>query len=91
MTEEKRNRGYAPRQGLAIARTWATAYGSAWVLARDLIEFPGVFSEYKKFQILTRAMERCGIPLETMDYDGKTYLYRLPPDVVQSILYGGQE
>lgn len=87
-SEEKRVRGYAPRVGLDIARTWATAYGSAWVLADDLIQFPGVFAEYKKFQILLRALERCAIPVERQPYDGRTYMYRLAPAVVQSILYG---
>lgn len=88
---EKRIRGYAPRVGLDIARTWATAYGSAWVLASDVMEPPGVFSSYAKFQVLVRALERCGIPLEMTEYDSKAYLYRLAPHVVQSILYGDQQ
>lgn len=85
---EKRERGYAPRQGREIARTWAVAYGSAWVLASDLMEPPGVFSDYKKFQIITRSMERCEIFLERMEYTGNSYLYRLSPEKVQELLYG---
>lgn len=90
MAEEKRSRGYAPRVGLDIARTWAAAYGSAWVLADDLINFPGVFAEYKKFQILERAMARCGITVEKQPYDGRTYLYRLSPETVSEVMYGNR-
>jgi hypothetical protein len=85
---EKRRRGYAPRVGRDFALTWATAYGSAWVLAEDVIEFPGVFSNFNKFQTLERAMQRCGYFLERQPYDGRTYLYRLPPETVQELLYG---
>lgn len=85
---EKRKQGYAPRQGREIARTWAVAYGSAWVLSSDLMEPPGVFSSYAKFQIITRAMARCDIYLERMEYSGMSYLYRLSPEKVQELLYG---
>lgn len=88
MAEEKRARGYAPRVGKDIARTWATLYGSSWVLASDLVEWPGPFAEYKKFQILQRAMERSGIVLEHQLYDSKAYLYRLSPETVASLTYG---
>lgn len=74
-----------------MARTWAVAYGSAWVLAADLMEPPGIFSNYAKFQVVTRALERCDIFLEKQVYDGRTYLYRLTPEQVNDLLYGGKE
>lgn len=86
---EKRSRGFAPHRGKAMARTWATAYGSSWVLSSDLMEPPGVFSDYKKFQIIERAMNRSGYFLERQPYDDRSYLYRLSPEVVKELTYGG--
>ena len=83
--------GYAPRAGFDIARTWAFAHGAAWVLASDLMEPPGIFSSYAKFQVITRALERVGIPLEKQPYDGRTFMYRLPPETVKELTYGGKQ
>jgi hypothetical protein len=81
-------RGPEASVGLDIARTWAVAYGSAWVLASDLMEPPGLFSDYAKFQVLERAMNRVGIELERQPYNNRTYLYRLNPDLVKELIYG---
>jgi hypothetical protein len=88
---EKRIRGYAPRAGRDIARTWAIAHGSAWVLAADLMEPPGIFSDYAKFQVITRALERVGVPFERQPYDGRTFMYRLSPETVKELTYGGKQ
>lgn len=80
--------GYSPRAGRAFARTWATAHGSAWVLASDLMEPPGIFSAYAKYQVIERAMERGGVIPEKQPYDGRTYMYRLTPDQVRELTYG---
>ncbi len=87
MTETRR-RGFPPHAGRDFARTWAVAHGSAWVLASDLLEPPGIFAAYSKFQIITRAMERCGIAPERKPYNDKTYLYRLSPETVKELTYG---
>lgn len=88
---EKRTRGYDPRLGLQIARTWATAYGSAWMLSSDLIEFPGLFTQFTSFQQLERALIRGKIFLERMPFDSKAFLYRLSPETVAELTYGGAD
>lgn len=80
--------GYSPRAGKDFARTWATAHGSAWVLASDLMEWPGIFATYAKFQVIERAMERCGLKPERMPYDNRAFMYRMSPDQVKEVLYG---
>lgn len=89
MTERSKP-GFPPTVGRDIARTWATQFGVAWVLASDLIDPPGVFASYANFQALERALNRCGFTIERMPYDNRSYLYRLPPDVVKELTYGGQ-
>lgn len=80
--------GYSPRSGRNFARTWAVAHGSAWVLAEDLMEPPGIFSAYYKFQVIERAMERSGVKPERQPYDGRTFMYRIPPAMVTELTYG---
>lgn len=87
-TPEPRIRGYAPRAGKDFARAWAVAHGSAWVLASDLMDWPGIFATYAKFQAIERAIERGGYKLEKQPYDGRTFMYRLHPDLVKELTYG---
>lgn len=80
--------GYSPRAGKDFARTWATAHGSAWVLASDLMEPPGIFSSYAKFQVIERAMIRSGLAPERQPYDNRAFMYRLSPEIVKELTYG---
>jgi hypothetical protein len=75
-----------PPQGLRMARTWAVAHGSAWVLSTDLMQPPGIFSDYVTLQSCLRAMARVNIKPEKMIYDDRSYLYRLDPGVVVGLL-----
>lgn len=80
--------GYAPRSGRNFARTWATAHGSAWVIASDLMDPPGIFAAFAKFQVIERALQRSGIPIERLPHDNRSYMYRLSPETVKELTYG---
>lgn len=75
-----------PSQGLKMARTWAVAHGSAWVLSQDLMLPPGIFSDFSKFQVILRSMERAGFVPETQVYNERSFLYRLSPQLVADLL-----
>lgn len=81
-----RRPGVDPSMGLVFARTWAVAHGSAWVLAEDLMQPPGIFSDIKYFQTIVRAMERVNIFPEKQEYSARALLYRLDPGVVEGLL-----
>lgn len=73
-----------------MARTWATVYGSAWVEASDLIEYPGPLVGWPMLEI-RRALHRSGVIYETRAIHRQRLLYRLSPDTVAQLLYGGSD
>lgn len=72
------------KRGMALARAWAEAYGTAWVGSVDLLEGP--WAGQATFQQALRALKRSHISYERAEQDGRSFLYRLDPGFVVGLL-----
>lgn len=78
----------ASKSGVRLAKLWAESYGSAWVVSTDLLEGP--WKGQATLQQCLRAMGRAGIPVDTLPYDGRSLMYKLPESEIRK-LYTNEE